>query len=131
MLRMKEVERMSAVNEGLRWYERFLAPRLENISGQISSLQNRTDDLIKRLDEQATTIRRETDLSRNELVAKIEKVETVTAANSENLNRRLDDLRSEIRTYNDNITAQMQYLLHLLTKSRDFGPSEPDLDLDR
>ncbi len=122
---------MSAVNEGLRWYERFLAPRLENISGQISSLQNRTDDLIKRLDEQATTIRRETDLSRNELVAKIEKVETVTAANSENLNRRLDDLRSEIRTYNDNITAQMQYLLHLLTKSRDFGPSEPDLDLDR
>ncbi len=109
---------MARLDEGLKWYERILAPRLNTIDGQIANLADTIDHLSGRLDDQVTGIRREMDLSRNEVVARVDGL----GKQVDGLGKHIEAMHNEMRAYFESLRSQIQLLVH----QRDQG-----YDLDR
>ena len=102
-----------------RFIERTLAPRLEELAGQVRGLRGELGQFDKRMSENNSSLRSEIVSLRNEMQAEIRALHTRVESVAAQVNTRIDSLSTEINTRIDSLSTQVNTRIDALTQRLD------------
>ena len=96
-----------------RFIERTLAPRLEELAGEIRGLRGELGQFDKRMSETNSSLRSEIASLRNEMQAEIRALDTRIDSIGSQLNTRIDSVGTQVNTRIDALTQRLDDALNV------------------